>query len=294
MTEVVRLTLVSHAMTDAMAAARFPGDEPLNEMGRRQAEAVGAQLGCGARHFAGPEQRAHQTADLLGLDAATDPLLTDLNCGRWQGKRLQDVPPGDLTVWLTDPTRAPHGGESIADLMQRVARWLNSLTENASADRRGDTPRGDPGGDPAGPGRPREIVLAHRYRAGQSNHPALPRRLLDASLVTPQRGAISAKACLATCSIHPVTVGPWSRGQLSWKLTTYGCCVLSTAYQLNVRSPGRPPAFAPMYGQTLRSSWIPDTAERICLTGAALPTASACSAAWTRQMSSALPYHSAP
>lgn len=133
MTKVVRLTLVSHAMTDAMAAARFPGDEPLNEMGRRQAEAVGAQLGCGARHFAGPEQRAHQTADLLGLDAATDPFLTDLNCGRWQGNRLQDVPPGDLTVWLTDPTRAPHGGESIADLMQRVARWLNSLTENASA-----------------------------------------------------------------------------------------------------------------------------------------------------------------
>ena len=133
MTEVVRLTLVSHAMTDAMAAARFPGDEPLNEMGRRQAEAVGAQLSRGARHFAGPEQRAHQTADLLGLDAATDPLLTDLNCGRWQGKRLQDVPPADLTVWLTDPTRAPHGGESIADLMQRVARWLNSLTENASA-----------------------------------------------------------------------------------------------------------------------------------------------------------------
>ncbi len=133
MTEVVRLTLVSHAMTDAMAAARFPGDEPLNEMGRRQAEAVGAQFSRGARQFAGPERRAQQTADLLGLDAATDPLLTDLNCGRWQGKRLEDVPPGDLTVWLTDPTRAPHGGESITDLMQRVGRWLNSLTGNASA-----------------------------------------------------------------------------------------------------------------------------------------------------------------
>ncbi|KLO46472.1 histidine phosphatase [Mycobacterium nebraskense] len=132
MTDVVRLTLVSHAMTDAMAAARFPGDEPLNNIGRRQAEAVVDQLGCGAKHFTGPEQRTRQTADLLGLDATADPLLADLNCVRWQGKRLQDVPPGDLTVWLTDPTRAPHGGESIIDLTQRVARWLDPLTESAS------------------------------------------------------------------------------------------------------------------------------------------------------------------
>ncbi len=39
---------------------------------------------------------------------------------------------------------------------------------------------------------------------------------------------------------------------------------------------------------------MPGMAERICLTGAALPTAAACSAACTRQMSAALPYHSAP
>ena len=102
MTEVVRLTLVSHAMTDAVAAARFPGDEPLNDIGRRQAEAVALQLGCGARQFTGPERRARETAELVGLDAAADPLLADLNCGRWQGKGLDDVPPGDLTVWLTD------------------------------------------------------------------------------------------------------------------------------------------------------------------------------------------------
>ncbi len=132
MTKVVRLTLVSHAMTDAIAAALFPTDEPLNAMGRRQAEAA-AQLRCGASHFTGPERRARQTAELMGLDAATDPLLADLNCGRWRGKRLQDVPPGDLTVWLTDPAGAPHGGESITDLVRRVARWLNPLTENASA-----------------------------------------------------------------------------------------------------------------------------------------------------------------
>jgi hypothetical protein len=37
-TEVVRLTFVSHAMTDAMAGGRFATDEPLNATGRRQVD----------------------------------------------------------------------------------------------------------------------------------------------------------------------------------------------------------------------------------------------------------------
>ena len=40
MSEVVRLTLVSHAMTDAMAAGRFPDDEPLNALGQSQIDAA--------------------------------------------------------------------------------------------------------------------------------------------------------------------------------------------------------------------------------------------------------------
>ena len=38
--DVVRLTFVSHAMTDAMSAGRFPTDEPLNAIGQRQARRV--------------------------------------------------------------------------------------------------------------------------------------------------------------------------------------------------------------------------------------------------------------
>ena len=39
MSEVVRLTLVSHALTDAMSAGRFPTDEPVNSVGHRQVDA---------------------------------------------------------------------------------------------------------------------------------------------------------------------------------------------------------------------------------------------------------------
>src|ERR1700704_6272694 len=84
MSEVVRLTLVSHAMTDAMAAARFPTDEPLNSVGHRQVDAS-IDLGVTERAYCGPEKRARQTAELLGLHASIDNRLADLYWGRWRG-----------------------------------------------------------------------------------------------------------------------------------------------------------------------------------------------------------------
>jgi broad specificity phosphatase PhoE len=132
-TEVVRVTLVSHAMTDAMVAGRFPADEPLNRIGRRQAKAAPRlDINGGVRQLAAPEQRARQTAQLLGLHATTEPRLADLGCGAWCGQTLRAVGPADLEMWLTDPARAPHGGESIVDLIARVAGWLTSLTHDAS------------------------------------------------------------------------------------------------------------------------------------------------------------------
>ncbi|WP_297848618.1 histidine phosphatase family protein [Mycobacterium sp.] len=131
MTEVVRLTLISHAMTDAMAAGRFAADEPLNDVGRRQVGALADEITGGGRDFAGPEQRTRETARLLGLQAVTEPGLADLDCGRWRGEALAALPPADLETWLTEPTRAPHGGESIVDLVDRVAGWLKSLTDTA-------------------------------------------------------------------------------------------------------------------------------------------------------------------
>ena len=71
MSEVVRLTLVSHAMTDAMAAGRFPTDEPLNSVGHRQVDAS-IDLGVTERAYCGPEKRTRQTAELLGLQASID------------------------------------------------------------------------------------------------------------------------------------------------------------------------------------------------------------------------------
>src|SRR6201999_1192405 len=102
MSEVVRLTLVSHAMTDAMWAGRFPTDEPLNSVGHRQVDAS-IDLGMADSAFCGPEKRTRQTAELLWLQAITDNRLADLDYGRWRGDALGGVRPPDLAIWLTDP-----------------------------------------------------------------------------------------------------------------------------------------------------------------------------------------------
>lgn len=122
MSEVVRLTLVSHAMTDAMAAGRFPADEALNALGRRQLD--GLVIGAADTVLCGPETRTRETAEVLGVAALVDARLADLDCGQWQGLGLDGVAPGQLTRWLTEPDSSPHGGESIVALITRVRGWL--------------------------------------------------------------------------------------------------------------------------------------------------------------------------
>lgn len=129
MSEVVRLSLVSHAMTDALAAGRFPTDEPLNPLGHRQVNAT-YELGHIDAAYCGPEKRTRQTAELLGLRADVLPQLADLDCGRWRGDLLGGVRPAELAIWLTDPTQAPHGGETVVELIARVRRWLNTMADH--------------------------------------------------------------------------------------------------------------------------------------------------------------------
>ncbi|WP_068924000.1 histidine phosphatase family protein [Planobispora rosea] len=138
-----RLLLVCHASTRATARAAFPGDEPLDERGLRRAAALAPLAGAveGGRNRegqAGPgrvrvvraaERRCAQTAEALGLRAGEDPdpLLADCDYGRWRGMTLAEVEaaePEALAAWLTDPAAAPHGGETILGLIDRVAGWL--------------------------------------------------------------------------------------------------------------------------------------------------------------------------
>ncbi len=128
MSEIVRLTLLCHGMTEAMSAGRFPTDEPLNDLGTRQVRAAAGDPGSVGRVVAGPETRTRQTAELCGWQPDLEADLADLDCGRWAGRSLTDIDPLALRRWMSDPTSTPHGGESITALIERTTRWLGLIS----------------------------------------------------------------------------------------------------------------------------------------------------------------------
>jgi broad specificity phosphatase PhoE len=113
-------------MTDAMAAGRFSADEALNALGRRQL--CDLDVGAADTVLCGPETRTRETAEVLGLSALVDIRLADLDCGQWRGSGLDEVQPGQLALWLTEPDSCPHDGESIVALIARVRGWLADIS----------------------------------------------------------------------------------------------------------------------------------------------------------------------
>ena len=113
-----KLTLVTHGITEAIRAARFPLDEPLI------APATAFEFPRADYFATAPELRTRQTAG--NGSAVIDPELRDLDCGEWAGNSLDAVDPLDLHRWLTDPDAAPHGGECVSQLCRRVEAWLDA------------------------------------------------------------------------------------------------------------------------------------------------------------------------
>lgn len=125
--KAIQLTLISHAATEAQRLGRFHTDADGVEDTTDQPLALAKDSSI----LTGPELRTLQTAGLSGLPSTVEPALRDCDVGRWRGaslKALQRDEPALLQAWLTDPHCAPHGGESIADVCQRVALWLDSFT----------------------------------------------------------------------------------------------------------------------------------------------------------------------
>ncbi|MFI1016259.1 histidine phosphatase family protein [Streptomyces sp. NPDC020965] len=126
----VRLTLVSPATTSALREARFGGDEGLDGPGLRAAGAAAGALPRPDRALTGPSRRCRETATALGLRPERVPAPADCAMGTWHGRTLDEVSaaePAAVSRWLSDPSAAPHGGESLRELCGRVGAWLDSL-----------------------------------------------------------------------------------------------------------------------------------------------------------------------
>lgn len=120
------LTLVGHALTEAQRTGRFP----LPADGLRDPTSLNRYGGKPAGCLSAPERRSRQTAERLGLAVEVDPGLRDCDLGHWAGVSLKVLArdqPDALGTWQADPCIAPPGGESVAELCQRVAAWLDSF-----------------------------------------------------------------------------------------------------------------------------------------------------------------------
>lgn len=129
---IQRLTLISHAPTAATRAAAFPLDEGIDEKARRDASALSGDLPQFLTAWTSPARRAIETAAALNVDAKIEPLLRDMDLGRWAGRTFADVEatePEDMVRWLSDTAASPHCGESVEALLARVANWLRTAAE---------------------------------------------------------------------------------------------------------------------------------------------------------------------
>jgi broad specificity phosphatase PhoE len=122
-----RLDLLAHGASAATRAARFPDDEALEASTVCALEALSGRLRHYAHVLTAPARAARQTAMALGFDAKVEAALRDCDYGRWRAFASKDVARGEpeaFAAWIAETAAAPHGGESLAAVIERVGVWL--------------------------------------------------------------------------------------------------------------------------------------------------------------------------
>jgi len=138
--------LLRHGQTPMSVEKRYAGrsDVPLTETGLAQAAAAAKRLasaGIGVI-VASPLQRTVQTAEAVaavtGLPVATEDGFRETDFGAWEGLTFAEVRerwPSEMTAWLADPEVAPPGGESFAEVSERVTAALDRVLAGRTGQR---------------------------------------------------------------------------------------------------------------------------------------------------------------
>ncbi|MCP1242984.1 phosphoglycerate mutase [Acetobacter lambici] len=88
--------------------------------------------------YSSPAQRCREMAQRLaqasGMELRVDPRLAELDFGRWEGLRWQDIERRQLDEWARDPSGfAPPGGESGLALCQRATDFWQDMHHKGEA-----------------------------------------------------------------------------------------------------------------------------------------------------------------
>jgi broad specificity phosphatase PhoE len=143
----MRLLLAPHAPTDWNAELRFQGhsDTPLSETGRLQAALLGQRLATEEIHevHCSDLRRAWETALAVAVPRRvplrTDARLRELDFGAWEGLTHDEIAvldPDRLAAWQADMLQTPPpGGETLANLADRVGAFLTDLRAQVGPER---------------------------------------------------------------------------------------------------------------------------------------------------------------
>jgi broad specificity phosphatase PhoE len=139
------IVLVRHGRTTANARGVLLGraDPDLDDEGTRQVAAV-ARACAGldvARVVTSPLGRCRATADAIartiagvddGVPVQIDDRWVELDYGELDGRPLGDVPRETWDAWRADVTWRPPGGETLAELGERVRAACTALAADAA------------------------------------------------------------------------------------------------------------------------------------------------------------------
>jgi alpha-ribazole phosphatase len=126
----VALTLVRHTRPDAAEGLCYGrADIALPAGFGAEADALIARIGRPERIVTSPLGRCRRLAEhlggRLGVAVAVQPDWQEMDFGRWEGLAWSAVPRAELDAWAGDFLHArPHGGESVAMLLDRTRRAL--------------------------------------------------------------------------------------------------------------------------------------------------------------------------
>ena len=129
------LYLVRHGRTAHNASRKLLGrlDVPLDDLGVRQAEALGrvGVLHKASRVVTSPLARARDTAAALGPPVTVDARWAEIDYGVHDRADIETVP--DLwREWTADLGYAPEGGESLLAVGERVREACRDLWPEAA------------------------------------------------------------------------------------------------------------------------------------------------------------------
>lgn len=112
-------------------------DEPLAELGRRQAESAGHALAAEplAAVYSSPLKRASQTAHAIATPHGLQPhhieALAEADVGRWEDRSWDEIAKNDAAAYhafRNDPVANGYPeGENLADVTSRVVAAINAI-----------------------------------------------------------------------------------------------------------------------------------------------------------------------